>query len=71
MQTIPCDNDLSYQKLMETLDEKGISNLRECMFRVCPEILIDFHKEYKQLLDSYEKICKVSSKKKRDKKSAE
>jgi len=63
VQTIPVGEDQSYNGLIETLHEKGISNLRECLFRITPEVLMDFHKEYKKLLSVYEKTNLLVSKK--------
>ena len=63
VQTIPCEDDETYKSMIENLQEKGISNLRECLFRITPEVLMDFHKEYKKLLSVYEKTKLLISKK--------
>ena len=65
LQTVPCDENETYSTLMETLNEKGISNIRECLFRITPEVLVDFHKGYKKLNMTYEQMNRINAKSKR------
>jgi hypothetical protein len=67
VQTIPMDDsDTNFETTMKHIHEKGISNLREGMFRITPEVLLDFHGEYKKLLTTYEYMNKIVHKNSRD-----
>jgi len=61
----------TYLEALEKLPEKGISNLRECLFRIAPEINFEFHREYKNMLRNYEQISKQINKSKDESESTE
>lgn len=40
--------------------------MRECLFRIAPEMSYDFHSEYKSLLATYEQMSKAAAKAKKE-----
>jgi hypothetical protein len=71
LQTVPLEeSDVTFMAMMNNVHKKGISNLRESLFRIVPEYSQDFHKEYKKLLSVYEDMQKIVHKDYLNKKSA-
>jgi hypothetical protein len=52
--------------MIKNMHDKGISNMREALFRITPEVLLDFHGEYKKMLNTYEYMNKIVQKSNRD-----
>lgn len=55
VQTIPMDeSEKTFEDLVKNFEKKGISNIRECLFRILPRVKTEQHSEYKRLLEFYE-----------------
>ena len=55
IQTIPMeDSEKSFSDTVKNISKKGISNIRECLFRILPRVKTEQHKEYKKQLEFYE-----------------
>src|SRR3990167_1158205 len=54
--TIPREAEMSYTDFKASLNSRGISNIRDCIWEVMPPLKYEFHKEYARLLANYEQI---------------
>ena len=60
VQTIPVDDsEKTFEDMIKNIEKKGISNLRECLFRILPRVKTEQHQEYKRLLEFYEQTNKM------------
>ena len=53
---IPQEAGTTYQDFKASLNSRGISNIRDCIWEVLPPMKHEFHKEYARLLANYEQI---------------
>jgi len=60
VQTIPMDeSENSFEDMAKNFEKKGISNIREGLFRILPRVKTEQHQEYKKLLQFYEQTNKM------------
>ena len=56
MTTIPTQQKIEYSAFKKSLNKRGLSNIRDCIWEVNPSPKCEFHKDYKKLLKNYEEF---------------